>query len=99
MPKVLSQPAGNRDVLVFDPATKEISTKKYKNLSGVKKQGLPVPSWGNYIDIPVDGEDKKRLAVRLNLSKLSWTTNIKRHCGRTSHLYVVEGKTLSSTLP
>lgn len=47
------------------------------------------PKWHSYVDIYVGDEETKRLATTLNLDKLGWTTNLKRLCGKFSHIYVV----------
>lgn len=49
-----------------------------------------VPKWDSYVDIYIGDEETKRLAATLNLDKLGWTTNMKRLCGKFSHIYVVE---------
>lgn len=53
-------------------------------------QTQSVPKWDSYVDIYIGDEATKRLAATLNLDKLGWTTNMKRLCGKFSHIYVVE---------
>ena len=50
------------------------------------------PKWGSQLDIYLEREDTKteRLAARLNLNSLGWTTNLKRKCGSIRHVWIME---------
>lgn len=58
------------------------------------------PKWNSYVDIYVGEDETQRLAATLNLDKLGWATNLKRLCGKFSHIYVVDcdGRTASPLL-
>jgi hypothetical protein len=50
---------------------------------------VPIPKWSNKVDISIpDDRQKPTFVARLNLEKLGWTTNFKRHLGIVRNMYV-----------
>jgi hypothetical protein len=47
------------------------------------------PKWGSRVSI-YEESGSKRMIATLNLDKLHWKENFKRHCGLISQIYVME---------
>lgn len=62
--------------------------------SAVKQATIkPVPKWGSRVSIYEESPDSKRMIATLNLDKLDWLANMKRHIGLISKVYVMEVST------
>lgn len=78
----------------FYPSSVTVGTKKLTFNSGSTKiDKIPLPKFGSRMNIYVDEDglkDKKSLVATVNLDRLGFLVNLKRHFGSISHLYVME---------
>ncbi len=49
----------------------------------------PAPKWSSRVKIYEQSPDSKRMIATLNLDKLDWLANIRRHIGLISEIYVM----------
>ncbi|MCJ1255263.1 hypothetical protein MMC24_003079 [Lignoscripta atroalba] len=83
-----------KQAVVYDPAKQTLYTKAERKLKGTKEiSKIALPKFGSRVDIYVDedGSQKaKGFVATVNLDRLGWAANMKRHLGSISHLYVME---------
>lgn len=77
-------------VIVFDPVKGTLTTEKAKNLDIEKATNQKTaPKWGSRVSI-YEESGSKRMIATLNLDKLHWMENVKRHFGLINQIYVME---------
>ncbi|KAK3173001.1 hypothetical protein OEA41_006329 [Lepraria neglecta] len=76
-------------VIVFDPVKLTLRTEKIRNLDlGKATNHERVPRWGSCVTL-YKKEGSKRMIATLDLDKLDWISNMKRHRGFIKDLYVI----------
>jgi hypothetical protein len=72
--------------------------KSYESKIVKRASKQPAPKWSSRVRIYEQSPDSKRMIATLNLEKLDWLANIRRHCGLISEIYVMESPIARSTV-